>query len=144
MSRISRELLLKAKIPLKLRLGTKTAKGVVSIGPRKVKLLEDKIIKKPDQTGKEIEYVRYIFLEDGVQKYYDTKLRGSDELPSYFVQRFADINEGDEVILEMKKRGIKNYIEITPIGHSSTVEMEEDDEDDQSGPDEGLDTVEIT
>lgn len=43
------------------------------------------------------------------------------------MQRLAEINEGDEVILEMKKQGIKNYIEVTPVGISHSVETDENE-----------------
>lgn len=103
--------------------------GVQSTGQHKVKILEDKLISKPDPTtGKEIEWVRYFVEENGEKKVYDTKLKDKAGGLSYLVQRFAEIGEGAEVILEMKKQGIKNYVEITPTGHSSTVEVEEDDE----------------
>ena len=120
----------KAGILPKLRLGLKLPKGGVKpTGPHKVKILEDKILKKPDQTGKEIEYVRYIVEENGEQKVYDTKLRDKNNGLSYLVQRFAEINEGEEIILEMKKQGAKNYIEVTPAGYSSSVEVEEEEEE---------------
>lgn len=131
--KISRELLAKAGLLPKLRLGLKLPKGGVKpTGPHKVKILEDKILKKPDQTGKEIEYVRYIVEEDGEKKFYDTKLRDKQGGLSYLVQRFAEIPEGDEVVLEMKKQGVKNYIEVTPAGHSASVEMEDEDEVDEN------------
>lgn len=116
-----------------MRLGNKTEKGVKANGTHRVKIISDKIIRKPDpQTGKDTEWVRYVVEEKGEQKIYDTRLKNKDtgEL-SYLVQRFAEINEGDEVILEMKKQGIKNYIEITPVGHSSEALVEDDEEDEE-------------
>lgn len=131
MTKFSKELLAKAGILPKLRLGLKLPKGGVKpTGAHKVKILEDKIIKKPDQTGKEIEYVRYIVEENGEQKVYDTKLRDKNGGLSYLVQRFAEIAEGGEVVLEMKKQGAKNYIEVTPAEHSASVEVEEEEETD--------------
>ena len=131
--KISRELLAKAGLLPKLRLGLKLPKGGVKpTGPHKVKILEDKILKKPDQTGKEIEYVRYLVEEDGEKKYYDTKLRDKQGGLSYLVQRFAEIPEGEEVILEMKKQGVKNYIEVTPAGHSASVELEDEEDEEMA------------
>jgi len=101
--------------------------GVKSTGPHKVRVIEDKIIKKIESsTGKELEWVRYVVEEDSERKIYDTKLRDKVGGLSYLVQRFAEINEDEEVILEMKKQGIKNYIELTPTGHSSSIEVEEE------------------
>src|SRR3990167_5036108 len=110
----SLKLLKRAGIMPKLRLGIKLPKGgVKTTGPHRVKILEDKVIRKPDNTGKEIELVRYTVEENGEKKVYDTKLKSKDGQLSYLVQRFAEINEGDEVIMEMEKQGIKNYIKVT-------------------------------
>lgn len=139
----SKELLKSAGILPKLRLGFKQpGGGVKSNGPHRVKILQDKTLTKPDpSTGKDIEFVRYLVEENGEKKVYDTKkLNKAGEL-SYFVQRFAEINEGDEVILEMKKQGIKNYVQITPVDHSSQSVVE-DDED--GGGDENGGVPEIT
>ena len=114
----------------KLRLGNKTAKGVVRTGSHKVKMLEDKIIKGSDpQTGKEIELVRYILEENGEKKYYDTKLRDKGGGLSYLVQRLSEVAEGEEVMLEMKKRGVKNYVEVTKLNDREAVEVEDHDEE---------------
>lgn len=124
----SLELLKKAGIIPKLRLGIKQTKGGVQLtGPHKVKILEDKIIRKPHpQTGKETEYVRYIVEENGEKKMYDTKLKDDAGQLSYLVQRLAEIKEGSEIIMEMEKQGIKNYVKITPVGFSASVEDDED------------------
>lgn len=134
----SRELLQKAGILPKLRLGTKLPKGGVKpTGAHRVKILEDKIIRKPEpSTGKEIEWVRYTVEENGEKRIYDTKLKDKDGQLSYLVQRFAEINEGQEVILEMKKQGIKNYIEVTEVGHASSVQVDEEDDEDTEETDE--------
>ena len=136
----SKALLKKAGLLPKLRLGIKQTKGgTKSTGPHKVKLLEEQIKKKPDQSGKEVEYVRLIVEENGEQKYYDTKLRGTDGMPSYLVQNLAEIKEGDDIILEMKSQGAKNYIDITPVGHSTRVEMEDEEEEEETEPTINLD-----
>ena len=123
----SKKLITVAGIVPKLRLGNKTDKGVTSTGAHRVKLLEDKIIKGTDtQTGKEIDYVRYIVEENGEKKQYDTKLKDKDGNLSYLVQRLAEVEEGHEVLLEMKKRGIKNYISVTPVKENDDVEVEEE------------------
>lgn len=115
----------------KLRLGNKTDKGVISTGPHKVIILEDKIIKGADpQTGKEIELVRYIIEENGEKKFYDTKLKDKNGQLSYLVQRFSEIGEGDEVILEMKKRGIKNYVSVTSLKDNDDIEVDQEEHND--------------
>lgn len=128
--KISKELVVKAGILPKLRLGNKKAGGgVVPTGPQKVKVLEDKIIRKMDQTaGKEIEFVRYTLEHNDEKKYYDTKLKDKNGQLSYLVQRLAEVPEGEEVILEMKKAGVKNYIEVSSLSHVSSVDVEDEEE----------------
>ncbi len=121
----------KAGILPKLKLGRKLSKvGTKSTGAHRVKLLSDKVVNGTDpKTGKIIEYVRYLLEEKGEKKIYQTKkLNDKGEL-SYLVQNLAEINEGEEVILEMKKQGIKNYIEVMPVSGTSTAEVEEDEDD---------------
>lgn len=131
MTKVSKELLAASGIVPKLRLGIKTERGVVANGPHRVKLLADKLVTETDQrTGKETEFVRYLVEEKGEKKKYQTrKLNQNGEL-SYLVQRLAEIPEGEEVILEMKKRGIKNYIEVIPVnGHEVEIDNDEDEAD---------------
>src|SRR6185437_8454615 len=96
-------------------LGTKTGGGVKSTGKHTVKVIEDKIIRKPPrEEGDDGYYVRYIFEENGERKQYDTRMRQKGGVdPSYFVQAMAEVQPGELIVLEMKKAGVKNYIEIT-------------------------------
>jgi hypothetical protein len=122
-------LLKEANIQPKLRLGIKKqGGGTKSTGAHRVKMIADKIVKGVDpKTNKEIDYVRYLLEENGETKTYQTKkLNDKGEL-SYLVQRLAEIKEGEEVILEMKKQGIKNYIEVSPVVGSESVEIEDDE-----------------
>lgn len=126
----SKEILLKAGLLPKLQLGIKQAGGgVKSTGKHTVKVVEDKIVKKPPQEGYDEFYVRYIFEENDQKVQYDTHMRqkGSTD-PSYFVQTMAGIEAGETISLEMKKAGIKNYIEILRV---STGEIERADTDDE-------------
>lgn len=121
-----------AGIVPKLRLGMRVTndKGkqeVRGTGPHRVTLIADKLVTDKDpRTGKDIEYVRYLFEENGEKKKYQTKKLNDKEELSYLVQRLAEVNEGDEVILELKKRGIKNYVEVIPVGHVEGAEIEDD------------------
>lgn len=128
----SKELVIKSGVIPKLSLGRKTPKGTESTGPHRVKMLEDRILKGIDKrTGKEMEYVEYIIEENGTKKFYKTKLRGEDGKPSYLVQRLSEVNEGDEVILEMQKSGMKNFIDVSNVKDSQSIEVE--DEHDEEG-----------
>ena len=104
----SLDILLKAGLHPKLILGERRGNAVVSTGPHTVKMLEDKIIKKMNTEGKEEYFVRYIVEENGEKKQYDAHMKskvGND--PHYLVQALADVHEGEELILEMKKAGNK-------------------------------------
>lgn len=128
--RTSKALLAKAGILPQLKLGIKLDKGGVKpTGPHRVKVLADKVIRKADiNSGQQIEWVRYLLEENGEKKTYDTKQNDKDGNLSYLVQRFAEVKEGDEVILEMKKRGVKNYIQIIPVEHNGGQLVEADEE----------------
>ena len=76
--------------------------------------------------------MRYTFEENGERKQYDTRMRqkgGGD--PSYFVQAMASVEPGEVITLEMKKAGVKNYIEIvrTSVGQVEQADSDEDDDD---------------
>lgn len=130
----SKEILLKAGLLPKLQLGIKQAGGgVKSTGKHTVKVVEDKIVKKPPQEGYNESYVRYIFEENGQKVQYDTHMQqkgGTD--PSYFVQTMAGIETGETITLEMKKVGIKNYIEILRVA-TGEVEHADTDEEETDG-----------
>lgn len=127
----SKALMKEANIQPKLRLGNKTKHGTVSTGAHRVKMIADKIVKGTDTKGKEIDFVRYLVEENGETKTYQTKkLNDKGEL-SYLVQRLSEINEGQEVILEMKKQGIKNYIDVLPVVGGGQVEVEEDEDNEE-------------
>ena len=121
-------LLKEANIQPKLRLGNKTKHGIISTGAHRVKMIADKILPGKDISGKDVEYVRYLVEENGQTKTYQTKKLNKEGELSYLVQRLAEIKEGEEVILEMKKQGIKNYVEVTPVVGGESVEMEDDED----------------
>lgn len=134
----SRQLLDAAGIVPKLRLGIRTDKGVVSTGHHRVRLLDDKEIDGTDNKGKPCKYIQYIVEENGEKKQYQTKkLNDKGEL-NYLVQRLAEEQEGNEVILELRKAGIKNYVSVSSITNSSTAEVDEYPDDP-----EGLDSIQI-
>jgi len=128
MSKISKELVLAAGIIPKLKLGIKTKKGVVSTGVHRVTMVADKIVTDKDpRTGKDVEYVRYLFEENGEKKRYQTKKLNENGELSYLVQHLAEIEEGKEVYLEMQKRGIKNFISVIPVEQGTEIEVEDEE-----------------
>lgn len=127
---VSKKLMAAANLFPKLRLGIKKdGGGVESTGPHTVKMVSDKIVQGLDrETGKMIEYVKYIVEEDGVQKEYRTRLKHKEtgEL-QYLVQNLSQVEEGETVILEMKKMGVKNYIEVRHVDGSKLTDEDQDD-----------------
>jgi hypothetical protein len=125
----SKEMVLKSGLLPRLQLGIKTARGIRSTGRHTVKVIEDKLVRKPPrEEGDDGHYVRYIVEEAGERKQYDTRLkqRGSND-PSYFVQAMAGVEPGEEIVLEMKKAGIKNYINIERPALGQVAQAETED-----------------
>lgn len=125
----SKAILKTANIIPRLQLGTKTEHGIVSSGPHKVKLLRDKEVTGTDVNGKQIALVRYLLEENGEQRIYDVKKLNASGDIHYLVQKLATYPEGSEVIIEMKKRGIKNYVDVQPAGESGSAEVEDEELD---------------
>lgn len=129
--KVSSEILAKSGLLPKLQLGIKTPKGVKSTGLHRVKVIEDKIVRKPiREEGDDGFYVRYILQENGESYQYDTRMKQKGGVdPSYFVQAMANVEPGEEITLEMKKAGVKNYIEIVRVslGEVSQADTEEEE-----------------
>ena len=125
----SKEIIKKAGIIPDLCLGTREeGHGVKATGPHTIKLLSDKVVKNTDyETGAEIFVVRYILEEAGEQRKYDVPMKDKKGEIHYLVQRLAEIPEGEEIILEMKKKGIRNYISITRKNQPETIKPSDDD-----------------
>jgi hypothetical protein len=107
------------------REGDNGKESVFPTGAHKVKLIEDKIKKGKDNDGKIIDVVHYIVEEDGVKKFYEVPVKDKTGNLHYLNQKLSEIPEGCEVILEMKKRGIKNYISVSLVGEPMEVEDED-------------------
>jgi len=45
----------------------------------------------------------------------------------------AEVEPGEELTLEMKKAGIKNYVEIIPVAAGQVEHVEEDDDEPNRG-----------
>lgn len=110
----------------KLRLGIKEeGKAPVSTGPHRVKILEDKLRKGKDEKGNIIDVVHYIVEENGEKKFYEVPVKDKQGNLHYLVQRLSEVPEGMDIIMEMKKKGIKNYISVAVVGEQMEVEDEE-------------------
>jgi len=126
MAEKSRELVKKAGIIPRLDLAPKNEKGVATPnGPHKVKLLEEKIVKGTDyQTGEEREEMKWIFEEKGKNCFYTVPVKNKNGELHYLIQRMAEVELLDEVILEAKKKGMKTYIDVQEVD-----EKEDSDEE---------------
>lgn len=125
----SKKLMAQAKIVPKLRLGVKTEKGVIPTGPHRVKMISDRVIMGKDEKAKPIEVVEYTVEEKGETKLYQVKVKNKEGQLNYLVQHLAEVSAGQEVILEMKKAGIKNYISVIPVSGTKSVEVDDQDVD---------------
>jgi len=116
----SAEILKKANIVPDLHLAIKTKKGVQGTGTHQVKMISDRIIKGTDyQTGKERLEVEYLLEENGEKKKYSVPMKDKNGEVHYLVQRLAEVEEGEEIILEYKRQGLKGFIQIERIGSVS-------------------------
>lgn len=113
----SKELMKKAGVLPKLRLGDQLPKGgVKSTGPHRVKMLGDKLVMDIDpKTGKEAQYIRYLLEKDGEKMTYQTKVYDKEGNISYLVERLSQIPEGAEVILELRNSMKVTFIHVIEV-----------------------------
>lgn len=140
----SKAIIKEAGIFPRLRLFTKTSRGLVSTGSHIVKLVADKEVKGTEfRTGKEIDKVRFLIEENGEKKIYErNKFNKSGDI-DYLVIKLAEYDEGTEIILTGAKAGVKNVVNISSVvgGESVEVEDEEHEEDVIDYEDETPDTI---
>ena len=94
--------------------------GVISTGPHKVKVVKagkGAVNIKNPTTGKDELHVWLYLDEDGQQLRYPIPLQNKDGSLHYLVERMADIEEGETIVMEGKKSqsGMTNYIEIRKV-----------------------------
>lgn len=131
----SKAILEHAGVIPKLRLAPKDEAGVARPnGPHRVKLLEDHVNNDIDKdTGKQIQVVKYIVEEDGEKKMYKVpvKNKAGTEV-HYLVQHLSEVAEGEEIILEAKRRGPKMFIQVTKVGSTHVADVEEEEVDEEA------------
>lgn len=125
----SKDIVKKAGIIPKLQLYVKDTKGIPQgTGPHRVKLLADKEVPGTDpQTGVARQEVAYLVEEKGEKKSYHVPKLDKKGQIHYLVQRLAEVNEGEEVILEGKRKGIKNYTQVIRLSDSAVQEIADED-----------------
>lgn len=147
----SAALMKSAGIYPKLKLGVKKEgangkKSVHATGPHTVRLISDKITKGRDRdSGTIIELVKYVVEEGGVKRQYSCPLKNKEtgEL-HYLVQILSKVPENTEVIMEMKKMGPRNYVEVRNLD-GTRIDSDEDTtaqyETDEDMPEEDLEAA---
>ena len=110
-----------------LKLAVKEGNAVRGTGPHKVKLIGcENATNKDYQTQKEVKGVNLLFEDNGEPKKYFVPTLGDDGKFHYLIERFADIEEGTELILEYQRKegSVRGFINV------------------QSATEEGIDKVE--
>lgn len=116
----------------KLRLGNKLEKGgVQATGPHHVKFLEEPVtVMGRDEKGAPRKELKFIVEEGNIKYRWQVPILGKDGQPSYLIERLMNIEVGDERILEMCKQGIKNFIDVRPVGGLPELPDVDEDPDD--------------
>ena len=102
-----------------LKLAVKEGNAVRGTGPHKVKLIGcENATNKDYQTQKEVKGVNLLFEENGEQKKYFIPTLGDDGKFHYLIERFAEIEEGTELILEYQRRegSVRGFINVEMAG----------------------------
>lgn len=128
--------------PVFLKLGEKITKedgssgGVKSTGPHLVRFLSDKAVRGQDPMTKiPRDEIEYLFEENGLKcRYRVSKYKKdpvtkeyTDEL-NYFVVRMSEVKDDQEIVLEMKKDGKRNFIQFSWPVDSGPKEVIKDEE----------------
>ena len=102
-----------------LKLAVKEGNAVRSTGPHKLRLIGcENATNKDYQTQKQIKGVNLLFEENGEQKKYFIPTLGDDGKFHYLIERFAEIEEGTELILEYQRRegSVRGFINVEVAG----------------------------
>lgn len=115
---ISKKVIDKLGVVPRLELAKKEeGKSPTSTGPHKIKFLKDELVMGKDFiTGKERQEIKYLIEENGVKKTYNVPIYGKDGGAHYLVVKLSQIKEGEEVIIEYKRKGINGFVDISKVG----------------------------
>lgn len=118
------------KLYSKLQLGEKIpGGGVKSTGPHTVKITAEPTTTIMDKGGKPVKAFKFIVEEAGVLHKWLVPLTNEQGEGHYLIERLQNIEIGEEIVLEMKKRGPKNYIDVTRPGEEEDdIELPPDEE----------------
>ena len=102
-----------------LKLAVKEGNAVRGTGAHKVKLIGcENATNKNYQTQKPVKGVNLLFEENGEPKKYFVPTLGDDGKFHYLIERFAEIEEGKELIMEYTRRegSVKGFINVEIVG----------------------------
>lgn len=110
----SKELVQQAGIVPNLQLAIHQERGgIKSTGPHTVKIIEEKLINTTNyETGKQVPTMRYFLEENGEKRQYDVEVKDINGNLDYRIQKMAQFEVGQVLILEVKKNGKKNYTDM--------------------------------
>ena len=96
--------------------------GVQGTGPKKVKLTGiENTVNQDYKTKEDVQGFHLLFEEDGTPKKYFVPTLGKDGKFHYLIMRFRDIEIGQELVMEYKRRegSFKGYIDVRIAGEEN-------------------------
>jgi hypothetical protein len=129
------------KVVPKLRLGIKLEKGGMEpTGPHHIKFVEEPVVvagSDPD-TGAPRQELKFIVEEDGRRYRWNVPVLNKQKEPNYLLEVLAPFKVGDEAIVQMGRRGIKNYIAVKRVGEAAEEIPDPEDDADLPAPPEEI------
>lgn len=120
-----RDAAIKLKLYPKLQLGEKLpGSGVKPTGPHTVKITAEPTTTIINKNGKPVNAFKFIVEENGDLYKWLVPLVNEQGEGHYLIERLQNVEVGQEIVLEMKKRGPKNYIDISRPGDEDDEEVE--------------------
>lgn len=127
------------KLYPKLKLGEKLpGSGVKSTGPHTIKITAEPTTTTIMKMGKPTKVFKFLVEEKGQLYKWFVPIYNKEGEGHYLIERLQFVAVGEEIVVEMKKAGARNFIEVRPVGdpgqsdHDSEDEVEvEPSEDDQ-------------
>lgn len=112
----------------KLRLGEKIpGGGVKTTGPHKVKITAEPTTAMVNKGGVVSKHFKFIVEENGQQYKWFVPLMNKDASEGhYLIERLMNVEVGEEITLEMKRQGGRNFIEVLRAGEKGAAEEEQE------------------
>jgi len=115
-----------------LKLAVKEGNAVRSTGPHKLRLIGcENAINKDYKTQEQVKGVNLLFEENGEPKKYFVPTLGEDGKFHYLIERFADIEEGTELLLEYQRKegSVKGFINVEVVGEEGVEQPTGEEEE---------------